>query len=393
MKTCTVCNIEKKLSEFYLYKSKYKARCNECTSKYYKIQNDEKKKNIVIDVTQSKTCNTCDITKNIVEFGFGKNKCKLCWNIDYRHYINNNQKAFLIQLLSSAKKNSKNRKGSAAEFNITIDDIINLTINQNNKCYYSNIELSYRRHCNWQASIERLDPTQGYISTNIALICLEFQSISQWTTEKYKEFTNLLFQEHEKQIINYNPDIIRKKKKCYKTKRQTINNIEYITCNYCDVSKTIDKFTKKIYTCKDCMSIKTKKYKRTPTGHFSHLLSHMKTNSKERKHVLPEFTVQELIDLFEAQNGLCKYTNIPMTFGSYKEQYWTLSAERKNNNIGYTKENTVLICYEFNTGDYTMNAADSADIIGSSQWSIEKIEKIKNIVISKNLEKDFINKI
>lgn len=59
------------------------------------------------------------------------------------------------------------------------------------------------------------------------------------------------------------------------------------------------------------------------------------------------------------------HIRIPMNFGSYKEISWTISAERLNNSIGYTKENVVLVCWEFN--------------VPHIQWSKEKIQQLKLI--------------
>jgi hypothetical protein len=381
LKICTKCKTEKNISEFYLYKSKYKARCNACTSKYNKIQNNKQKNQIIIDKDELKTCNYCNENKNITEFRNGYNKCKKCNAKDYISRINNNQNSFLLKLLYCSKESAKRRKGFANEFNITINDIINLAKLQNNKCYYSRITLSYQQHSDWQASLERLDPTKGYIITNIALICLEFQSVSQWTTCKYQEFIKLIFIKHSKQTINFNPIVNRKK--YTKIASITINNIKYITCPHCQIKKPLDKFNKILrHGCKECTSITSKIYKRTPNGHFSRLLANMKKNSEVRKHSPPEFSLQNLYELFEAQNGLCKYSGIPLTFGSYKEINWTVSAERINNKIGYTKKNVILICYEFNTSDYTLTANNDTKIIGSSQWSEDKINIIKNTMMS-----------
>ena len=46
----------------------------------------------------------------------------------------------------------------------------------------------------------------------------------------------------------------------------------------------------------------------------------------------------------------CEYSNIPM---SLKQCFdWSLSIERLDNDIGYTRENIVLICAEFNTREH-----------------------------------------
>ena len=47
-----------------------------------------------------------------------------------------------------------------------------------------------------------------------------------------------------------------------------------------------------------------------------------------------------------------------MTFGLYKDKYWTCSVERLDNAIGYTRSNICLIVFELNT---------------ARQWSREKL--------------------
>lgn len=48
-----------------------------------------------------------------------------------------------------------------------------------------------------------------------------------------------------------------------------------------------------------------------------------------------------------------------------------MSLERKDNSIGYTESNIVLICQQFNTMDQTKNS-DPARRTGSGQWNSEK---------------------
>lgn len=382
MKTCITCNIEKNLSEFSIIKNKNK--CKECCAKYNKIIYENTKKK-VIDTIKTKICNDCNIEKKSSEFGINRNKCKKCHSKSGSLRINTNKKSFLGKLLATAKKTSKRRKELASEFNITIDDLINLTVKQDNKCYYSGIELSYVMYTDWQCSLERLNPLLGYIPTNIALICLEFQSPSQWITEKYQEFTSLLFNNHEKQIVNFYPS-----PKIYaqnEIKYEIIDGTKYITCNKCKIAKTVNKFNKNISGgCKECISKSYKLYMETPKGHLMKLLNSMRSNSKKREHEPPKITLQDLIDLFELQNGLCKYTNISLTFGSYREKNWTCSVERKNSLLGYTKENIILICFEFNTMDNVSRAISPENMKGSSQWSNKKIEFIKNKIVTKELE-------
>lgn len=117
--------------------------------------------------------------------------------------------------------------------------------------------------------------------------------------------------------------------------------------------------------CKECEKKRTIEYNKTPRRCLLNLLSSMISHSKQRNHKQPEFAFEDLVQLFNKQNGLCYYSRIPMNFGSYKEIPWTISAERLNNSIGYTKENVVLVCWEFN--------------VPHIQWSKEKIQQLKLI--------------
>ena len=53
-----------------------------------------------------------------------------------------------------------------------------------------------------------------------------------------------------------------------------------------------------------------------------------------------------------------------------------MSLERLNNKKGYTKENTVLICVEFNSIDRSSISINQGT--GSSQWSKEKFQYLLN---------------
>lgn len=51
--------------------------------------------------------------------------------------------------------------------------------------------------------------------------------------------------------------------------------------------------------------------------------------------------------MWDTQGGLCAYSGMKMSLGANKPT--SVSVERVNNNIGYTKENTVLICKAVNS--------------------------------------------
>lgn len=57
-------------------------------------------------------------------------------------------------------------------------------------------------------------------------------------------------------------------------------------------------------------------------------------------------TKENIIDKCIQQRMRCKISNIPLNFQQLCN--WKVSIERINNNIGYTNDNTILICKEFN---------------------------------------------
>ena len=63
-------------------------------------------------------------------------------------------------------------------------------------------------------------------------------------------------------------------------------------------------------------------------------------------------SIKLIRDLWESQRGRCYYSNIPMRWGHIEQDDWTVSVERLNQG-SYTPDNTVLVCAEFNSTEYT----------------------------------------
>lgn len=63
-------------------------------------------------------------------------------------------------------------------------------------------------------------------------------------------------------------------------------------------------------------------------------------------------TEQDLIDLYNKQNGLCYWSKLPLnsTYNSIKHHPFAISPERLNNNLPYSKDNVVLCRRMFNLG-------------------------------------------
>lgn len=153
-------------------------------------------------------CNGCNTYKYPTEFYSAINiGCRDCHKLKCMRY-NNTIKGHLQNLLSHAKSNTKRRNANQNKktdhiFNITFEDLVAILKIQQGRCAYSNIKLNYGSilEKNWVASLERIDPTKGYILGNICIVCSEFNGSDQttkmkrsnggsggWSQEKFKKF-------------------------------------------------------------------------------------------------------------------------------------------------------------------------------------------------------------
>jgi hypothetical protein len=79
-----------------------------------------------------------------------------------------------------------------------------------------------------------------------------------------------------------------------------------------------------------------------------------------------------VVDKLVKQGSLCHYSGLTMsTTGN-----WRVSLERLDVRKGYTDENTVLICVEFNSNDCSARNKDFSDKSGGG-WTIEKIGTVR----------------
>lgn len=96
------------------------------------------------------------------------------------------------------------------------------------------------------------------------------------------------------------------------------------------------------------------------------LLTRLKANLKSdiknaiKKQLKVDITVQDLIEKYHQQNGMCYYTGIKMTCspimrGRGRWDYDSVSIDRKIPSLGYTKDNVVLCCFWANTAKLDMS--------------------------------------
>jgi len=138
------------------------------------------------------------------------------------------------------------------------------------------------------------------------------------------------------------------------------------TCNFCNETKNIDDFYKS-QSGKKCISCflkfgrEYKKQKRQDQNFrkiegvkqkerrvrlWQNTLKH---DSKNRG-LENTLTVDDINEIFERQNGLCYWFNVPLIPSNSHKSPQQPSLDRLDINKGYTKDNVVLCCYSANIG-------------------------------------------
>ncbi len=181
------------------------------TKKYF---NDEKKECL---------CTKCGTIKNydfFSDYGIKTGLCKDCNKIlNKNNRENTTLRLKLSNLISSSKSgmnkrnNSKWRKDNNITHELTFEELLNIYLQQNGRCFYSNQKLELTGE--YMMSLERINTKIGYTKENCCLICIEFNTTdwsivksddddregsSGWSKEKIK----LVVDNYLKNEINYN---------------------------------------------------------------------------------------------------------------------------------------------------------------------------------------------
>ena len=138
-------------------------------------------------------------------------------------------------------------------------------------------------------------------------------------------------------------------------------------CNKCGQIKDNSEFyeTQRGNKCKQCFLETTRDYKRKrrldPDFKKQESIKQKErrirlwentllNDSKNRKGVEHNLTVEDIKELFIKQNGLCYWFKVPLIPSNIKKHPQQPSLDRLDNTKGYTKDNVVLTCYSANIG-------------------------------------------
>ena len=127
-------------------------------------------------------------------------------------------------------------------------------------------------------------------------------------------------------------------------------------CFSCKQSKSFDLFFKHNQTsdgyhswCKDCCNVgnirSRAKQNSTIEGRAKIFLQNAKKSAAKRQQLF-ELSVLDVIDCWNTQANICAYSGRLMTLEAGHLN--TVSIERIDSNVGYTPENTILVCQAIN---------------------------------------------
>ena len=136
-------------------------------------------------------------------------------------------------------------------------------------------------------------------------------------------------------------------------------------CSICDTIKNLDDFYKsqRGTKCIECVLKIGREYKRKKRLNPEHRkIEGLKQNERRvrlwqntlihdskrgKEHSL---TVKDINEMYEKQNGLCYWFNVPLTPSNNSKHPQQPSLDRLDRNKGYTIDNVVLTCYSANIG-------------------------------------------
>ena len=132
---------------------------------------------------------------------------------------------------------------------------------------------------------------------------------------------------------------------CRGNKSCPCQQTDQFKCSACQIIKNNEHRIGTTNVCKKCMRTR---HDNNLELTLRKLFYSIKTRCKKQQHKSGDLDYSFLIEQYHRQEGKCFISGITMSIGSHMN--WQISVERLDNNVGYTKDNVVLICLEFQSG-------------------------------------------
>ena len=367
--------VPKKGEKYYHYWQNIKNMTNHTSVLLYKkyeldknpILKKDREKTCVYDkkytqyIKSRRICMKCTVDKDLND-DFSKNSrldsgreytCKECKNQQLHEYRSTSDgciKRSVNNCKTSAKSRGEKGRIGASECTLTEDQVKEMFKKQGGLCHYYKSPLVFTMGGD-KMSIERLDNTKGYTEENCVLVCQLANGVAQTTLKNIEDVMDFVEMTEEEKINNVKQYDLTKppRKKPVKIEEKNVEGIKTYNCTYCEERKTIDQFCKVISKgCKNC--INNVEYIK-PYITMERMCNNAKNNSKARAvkgrpNMVCEITIDDFIDIFKKQYGLCAISHMPLEFHN-----GNISIDRIDPSIGYTKVNTQLVRSQYNTSD------------------------------------------
>lgn len=137
-------------------------------------------------VSETKTCARCQKDLPIASFerhaqGSTRNVCRPCKTATNRQQRSTGYEPYLSNLLSKSKHSSKVRGFTGYE--ITVEQLVDLWQRQEGRCAISGVVLTHHNDGtgtkDFNASIDRIDSTLGYVPGNVQLVAFRVNILKQ----------------------------------------------------------------------------------------------------------------------------------------------------------------------------------------------------------------------
>jgi hypothetical protein len=245
------------------------------------------------------------------------------------------------------------KRGRFMEMNCTKDYLHELAESQGDVCAITGLPITFASNATSKASIDRIDDEVGYVMGNVRFVLQEFNGQGKWTKRNLYDMIDLAGQV----TVDVEAELAPKAKEGSKESPRNWPIVNgKVFCHDCNTTKDRSAFTKQISQgCRDCLAATNKVYRETWHGVFTCLVNSSRQNNEKRndpnrkagcrelKHTL---TYDEIVEIYRRQRGLCHVSDTPLS--CRLNDIHRVSLERINNDIGYVKDNVVLVCKIFN---------------------------------------------